>query len=440
MSEHPNAAALPGDPHDHPPGRPVIVDVTELMAWQGPAVGIVRVVQEIAARVLQDRPDALFIRYEHACEDLVPVSAQALRERLARSDRVRRPPPRPEGRWPDRWRRLKARLCPAALLRARERWRLRRARRRWPALDLPRHAPFIFAGFTDHPPRIARCAALIDTLQLQPVFYCHDLIPLRLPNVVSTHTATHFPRMIETFVRDGAVVLCNSRCTQADVAAWAAPRGVRLRQLQTLILGFEVRTSADPRPSRPEVAALLGQDFLLYVSTIEKRKNHDVLYKAWLMLLERGVTDLPKLVFVGAEGWIIGDLMHDLRHDPRIRPHVVLLHQLPDEDLSLLYRHCLFTLYPSIYEGWGLPVSESLLNGKFCLASDQGSLPEAGAGLAEHLPPYDTRAWADRIEHHHRDRAGLRAIEARIRSDYTGRRWSTFSAEFMQQLRALDAG
>ena len=65
----------------------------------------------------------------------------------------------------------------------------------------------------------------------------------------------------------------------------------------------------------------------------------------------------------------------------------------------MLYDRCLYTVYPSLYEGWGLPVHESFEFGKFCLCSNGGSLPEAGGDLAEYLDPWDLNAWVERIRY-----------------------------------------
>lgn len=69
---------------------------------------------------------------------------------------------------------------------------------------------------------------------------------------------------------------------------------------------------------------------------------------------------------------------------------------ISDADLAALYSACLFTLYPSVYEGWGLPVWEGLGNGKFCLSSNQGSLPEAGEEFADYADPWNVDEWPTR--------------------------------------------
>ena len=68
-----------------------------------------------------------------------------------------------------------------------------------------------------------------------------------------------------------------------------------------------------------------------------------------------------------------------------------------DAELRALYENCEFFVYPSLYEGWGLPVAEALAFGKFVLASDRGSIPEVGGDLVEYIDPWNASAWAEAI-------------------------------------------
>ena len=90
----------------------------------------------------------------------------------------------------------------------------------------------------------------------------------------------------------------------------------------------------------------------------------------------------------------------------------------------MLYAGCLFTVYPSFFEGWGLPVTESLSFGKPCLISNRTSLPEAGGKLARCLDPDDLNAWYSAIRGLLEDRAELACWAARIRRDYRATAWS----------------
>jgi glycosyltransferase involved in cell wall biosynthesis len=89
-----------------------------------------------------------------------------------------------------------------------------------------------------------------------------------------------------------------------------------------------------------------------------------------------------------------------------------------------LYQGCLFTLFPSFYEGWGLPVTESLTLGKPCLIADRTSLPEAGAGFCRSFDPDNLNEAYTAIRGVVEDRAGLARWEAEIRRDFRPVPWS----------------
>ena len=69
---------------------------------------------------------------------------------------------------------------------------------------------------------------------------------------------------------------------------------------------------------------------------------------------------------------------------------------MTDVELALLYRKCLLTMFPSLAEGWGLPVGESLAYGKICIASRAGAIPEVGGELVDYVDPYDASRRARR--------------------------------------------
>src|SRR5262249_52100969 len=158
--------------------------------------------------------------------------------------------------------------------------------------------------------------------------------------------------------------------------------------VQTIELGHDV--GAAPAIDRPaSLPGLQPGKFVLSVSAIQSRKNLDLLYRVWRRLSEDKLADLPTLVLAGRRGFGGADLLWQIPRDPVVRDSVVVIHAVSDATLSWLYRNCAWTLYPSFYEGWGLPISESLAHGKFCLASNMSALVEAGQNLAKHLDPLD---------------------------------------------------
>src|SRR5262249_15567171 len=158
-----------------------------------------------------------------------------------------------------------------------------------------------------------------------------------------------------------------------DLLDWIDSIGERIPDTSITPLGSELRASAGEAVGG-ETARILAEPFLLFVSTIESRKNHQVLCRAYAQLVDWGVTGLPRLVFAGGVGHGGRQVIDEIAADHRLRDRVTVLSGASDTELVALYERCLFTLFPSLYEGWGLPVSEALSAGKFCISSNQGSL------------------------------------------------------------------
>ncbi|MFP5502338.1 MAG: glycosyltransferase family 4 protein [Candidatus Sericytochromatia bacterium] len=260
-------------------------------------------------------------------------------------------------------------------------------------------------------------------LDLKVVLFCYDIIPVRLPHLCVGDVASIFGRYFADLAWCADKVLCISDYSRRDLAAFLGEIGAPTPEMAVVRLGSELPDAEAPVPSA-ELAPLLEQRYVLFVSTIERRKNHETLYRAYTRLIDRGMTDLPLLVFVGMPGWGVHDLMLDLKLDPRIKPYLRIFNNLSDDDLGLLYRNAYFTAFPSLFEGWGLPVAESLSYGKFCLASHSSSIPEVGGDLLEYLDPWDVGAWTERLAWYFTHPEAVAAREERIKANYRPTRWS----------------
>ena len=226
----------------------------------------------------------------------------------------------------------------------------------------------------------------------------------------------HFTRMLTTADR----LLVISDATRRDVEAFAAEQGVAVPDTVHLPLGSSIPDHDRVRPAalgRPGAPAPGG--FVLSVGTVEIRKNHHLLLDVWeTMLRDLPRGDVPPLVVAGRTGWLFQETVARLERTPAFAGTVIHLDGPTDAELAWCYEHAAFTCYPSLYEGWGLPVSESLAFGRPCLSSDTSSLPEAGAGLTTLLDPYDRTAWRDAVLGLWRDPAARAAASERIRSEH----------------------
>ena len=113
-----------------------------------------------------------------------------------------------------------------------------------------------------------------------------------------------------------------------------------------------------------------------------------------------------------------------LADTPATRGMIIPLGAVTDAELHLLYRQACFCVYPSLYEGWGLPVAEALSIGKLVVCSDRASLPEVGGDLVPYLDPWHAQAWADTLIALANDPPKVLEWEARIRARYRPRSWA----------------
>jgi glycosyltransferase involved in cell wall biosynthesis len=214
----------------------------------------------------------------------------------------------------------------------------------------------------------------------------YDIIPIRRPEWVDQSLRDVFASWFHSVVPLADQVFAISRTTAADVERYERETkfGLRGRVLPVPVgTGF----GRAPAPTRTRRLPAPGH-FALIVSTIEARKNHLLLFRIWRALSEQVPAEkLPILVFAGRIGWLVTDLIQQLDNTNWLDGKVMLVEAPTDGELACLYRDCLFTLYPSLYEGWGLPVTESLTYGAPCLAANRTSLPEAGGRLAEYFDP-----------------------------------------------------
>jgi glycosyltransferase involved in cell wall biosynthesis len=242
------------------------------------------------------------------------------------------------------------------------------------------------------------------------------------------------------FVRDGLprarYLLTTSKATAADVERWTAREGIALRARPTPI---PIGTTFDSVPGQTLPSGLPPSGYVLMVGTLEPRKNHRLAFRVWQRLLEELPREqVPTLVFAGRIGWMFDDQLQAIASSNRLDGKLVLAKAPDDATLAALYRNCRFTLFPSHYEGWGLPVSESLAWGKVCIASNSSALPEAGGDLCLYIDP-DNIAGAHAVIRSAIEEPGrIESMAARIAAAHRPRPWSEMADEILTRLD-LDA-
>jgi glycosyltransferase involved in cell wall biosynthesis len=228
-------------------------------------------------------------------------------------------------------------------------------------------------------------------LRIPGVPIVHDLAAFE-PAMRPSRRAQAIERLtLGQAVRRSAALLAVSRAT-ADALARHFPQAAG----HTVVASLGVAPTLASELDQAAAAGLPAPGFVLAVGTLEPRKNLPRLVAAY-HALEEPLKARHQLVIAGANGWKTGATLASLRS---LGDRCVTLGQVPDPVLAELYRRCAVFCYPSLGEGFGLPVLEAMAAGAPVLTSNVSSLPEVGGDAVEYADPRDVASIA----------AGLRRV------------------------------
>jgi alpha-1,3-rhamnosyl/mannosyltransferase len=186
-------------------------------------------------------------------------------------------------------------------------------------------------------------------------------------------------------VARAAALIAISQATADDlVARYPAARG------KTVVAPLAAAPALEAPPAAALPDGVPGRDFILAVGTLEPRKNLPRLVAAYRRL-PAALQEAHPLVVTGRLGWDAGETVAAL---DSLGARAIRTGFVPDAQLALLYRRCALFAYPSLGEGFGLPVLEAMAGGAPVLTSDRSSLPEVGGDAAAYCDPTDEAAIA----------------------------------------------
>ncbi len=266
----------------------------------------------------------------------------------------------------------------------------------------------------------------------------HDLIPLTHPDVVTGGVIKAFSSWIDGAIANADLLLTVSDYSAMSLREVAVDRGWTLPPIARLRFGAEAFAETPPRRRHKSQPVTGLSRFVLYVATFERRKNHRLLFEIWQALCAKhGAAAVPDLVLVGKRQGLIDKVFDEnLRRTNALDGKIRVLTDLDDAVLRDLYDRCAFTVFPSLVEGWGLPVAESLSHGKLCLASDRTSIPEVGGDLVCYFDPDDVDGAVALIERAIVDDGWRTRQEQRIRATFRPPSWSDCAKSLVEILDA----
>lgn len=278
---------------------------------------------------------------------------------------------------------------------------------------------------------------LIDTKWqgLRKIFMVYDMIPIVSP-YVPDELKNMFKKYIPFVLDHADKIIVNSHSCKSDLKDYCLKRGTSAPEIDVIHLSHKLpedlkQTQLSPNHEFPlRVRKLKNEKYVFCVGSIESRKNHVNLVLTWIKFFNSPEYANQKLVIAGKWLWDTEELAKQLTYSGHVCGSVIVMHDASDAEIAELYRNCRFTAYPSHYEGWGLPLGESLASGKPCLHFDTSSLKEAGYGMtiAVDYPDYKkyyeefSKLMCDDDYYHEK----LHNIEL---NKYKLRSWKDFSAD-----------
>lgn len=266
------------------------------------------------------------------------------------------------------------------------------ARVAWEQLTLPglirrKRIDILHSPVNVLPERLPRPCAGIITL--------HDLAFLRFPEVLTRSKRLYHRRFTVRSIRRAAMVISVSESTKQDAVNLV---GVPAGRVQVAYPCIDERFLR--QLPLEEIAAFrrahgYADGFVLYLGTLEPRKNIITLIEAYALLrIMYGRRE--KLVLAGGKGWLYEAIFARVQ-DLGLAEEVIFPGFVADDEQVLWYAAASAFVYPSLYEGFGIPVAEALACGTPTVTSNVSSLPEAGMGLALTVDPRDAEALAAAI-------------------------------------------
>lgn len=256
----------------------------------------------------------------------------------------------------------------------------------------------------------------------------YDLIPTLFPQWVLAGQSQMITLWVRQQIANAEVILTISEFQKQEISKYIETDRLPRRPIEVIHLGDNPKLMASAATSLPLPRYVPERKFVICVSTLDVRKNHGLLYRVWQRLIEELGADCPQLILIGTPHLHVSDFLHQIRYDRSVNRVITHLHDVSDEELAWYYRHCAFTIYPSIYEGWGLPISESLSLGRYCIAANRTSLPEAGGDLVDYFDPFDFVGCYTLVHRAATDPDYVKTYEERIRANYVPHTWAMTAA------------
>ncbi len=221
----------------------------------------------------------------------------------------------------------------------------------------------------------------------------HDMVYKAFPETVRGRTRFMLETGLKRSMRRADIIVTDSEFSKREIIKYFPEYSEKIRVVPCGVDCERFRPCDSPeRIEQVKKSLEIDGEYFLYVGTIEPRKNLVRLIRAY-NVFKRHVQKPPKLVLAGAEGWLYDDIFSLVRK-LRLEKQVIFTKYVPSEDMTPLMCGAVAFVFPSLYEGFGMPPLEAMACGVPVLTSGEASLPEVTGDCAVICDAYSVKSIA----------------------------------------------
>lgn len=216
------------------------------------------------------------------------------------------------------------------------------------------------------------------------VLTIHDVITFDYPKLCQWESVLYFRTVLPRSVKQAKKIIAVSHTVKQDII-----RRFKVDEAKIAVIYHGVAPEFKPTPNRNKMLERHGipQKYILFIGNIEPKKNLERLLRAFSQLVKK--YNIPhKLVLAGKKGWKYASLFKEVKHQG-LSHKVIFTGYFPAKELPVLYSNADLFMFPSLYEGFGIPPLEAMACGTPVVVSNKGALPEITGGLCPQVDPYN---------------------------------------------------
>lgn len=264
------------------------------------------------------------------------------------------------------------------------------------------------------------------------VITVHDMVYKAFPETVRSRTKMMLNTGLKRSMNQADIIVTDSEFSKSEILKYFPKYAEKIRVVPCGV-DLERFKPCDTPERIPEVKKSLGieGEYFLYLGTIEPRKNLERLISAYHIFTQR-IKDAPKLVLAGGKGWLYDSIFQKVT-DLKLTEKVIFTKYVPSADMNPLMCGALAFVFPSIYEGFGMPPLEAMACGVPVLVSDAASLPEVTGDCGVICDAYSEESIAEGLYKLYSDSALRADLSIRGRKRAEGFSWDR-SAEILYKV------